>query len=121
MKQYGQGLVNTDEPLESGRDDAEAAIAGVLRAEREANAAIGRCREEARAILAEAEARARAVSERADRRLSRLRERIRHGLASALAALDARDNAEPGRVDVPTERLDRAAAKLASELTTRSG
>jgi hypothetical protein len=113
--------MNPDEPPEPERDQAEAAIASVLRAELEANAAIGRCREEARAIVTEGEVQARAASERADRRLSRLRERVRSGLASALAALDAEEYADPEKVEVPSERLDRAVANLARELTTGSG
>jgi len=115
--------MNPGEPLESERGEAEAAIAiaSALRAEREANAAIGHCRDEARAIVTEGEAKARAVSERADRRLSRLRERVRSRLASALAAFDAEDCAGSGQVEVSSERLDRAVAKLARELTAGSG
>lgn len=110
--------MNPDEPPESEREEAEAAIASVLRAEREAGAAIGRCREEARDIAARAEANARAASERADRRLSRLKGRIRGALAGTLAALDAEGGGESAPVDaVPPGRLDRAVAKLARELT----
>ena len=53
--------MNPDEPLEPERDQPEAAIASVLRAELEANAAIGRCREEARAIVTEGQVEARAA------------------------------------------------------------
>jgi hypothetical protein len=109
--------MNPDEPLESERDEAEAAIATVLRAEQEASTAIGRCREEARDIAARAEANARAVAERADRRLSRLRERLRSALAGRLAALDAEGCGKGAPVEAAPERLDRAVAKLARELT----
>lgn len=120
MERKSRDLVNPHEPLQSERDEAEAAFATVLRAELEANTAIGRCREEARAIVTEGEVKARAVSERADRRLSRLRERVRSGLASALAALDAEECADPEKVEIPSERLDRAVANLARELITGS-
>lgn len=121
MERKSRDLVNPHEPLQSERDEAPAAFAAVLGAEREANAAIERCREEARVIVTEGEVKARAVSERADLRLSRLKERIRSGLASALAALDAEVCAGCEQVDIPTERLERAVAKLARELVTGSG
>jgi hypothetical protein len=109
--------MNPDEPLVSVQDEAQAAIASVLGAEREASAAIGRCREEARDIAARAEANVRAVAERADRRLSRLKGRLRGGLSRALAALDAQGRGEAAPAEADPERLDRAVAKLARELT----
>lgn len=111
--------MNPDESIQSERDEAGAAIASVLRAEREASAAIGRCREEARDIASKAEAKARVIAERADRRLSRLKERLRSALAGTLAALDAEGEAAP--VEAAPERLDRAVAKLARELTAGRG
>jgi hypothetical protein len=110
-----------DELLQSERNEAEAAFATVLRAEREADAAIVRCREEARAIVTEGMVKAQIVAERADRRLVRLRERVRSKLASALAALDAQECAGPEQIEIPSERIERAVANLARELTTGSG
>ena len=106
-----------DESMGSDGDETGAAFASVLRAEQEANAAIDHCREQARVIVTETEAKARAVLERADRRLSRLREKIRSDLACTLAAIDA-EGEETGSIEVPSEQLDRAVAKLIRELTS---
>lgn len=110
---------------QTGRDprakEAESPFVGVLRAEQQAKADIARCRDEARVLLADARAAAEAVAKRAEARLTRSEARLRARLAEALAALEADDTQGSERLPVPPERLDRAVARVAEELTSGIG
>lgn len=107
---------------QAGRDprakEAESPFVCVLRSEQQAKADIARCRDEARVLLADARAAAEAVAKRAEARLTRSEERLRARLAEALAALESELTPGSERLQFPLERLDRAVARVAEELTT---
>ena len=101
-------------------DPAEAAIATVLLAEREAREAIERSKLEASQLAELARAGARAVAERTERRIRAVVGAFERELAQRLAEIDAEAALlrTPHEVS-PDERaaLDRAVGALARELT----
>ncbi len=103
--------------------DPEQAIAEVLAAEREAEAAIARCRAEAETRLQAAQAQRRRIEQRAERRAACVQARMRERTESEI---DRRGAMHAGRLAatletrrVADEVLDRAAERLALELILR--
>lgn len=103
--------------------DTEQAIAEVLAAEREAEAAIARCRAEAEARLQAAQAEQRRIEQRAERRAACVQARLRERTQAEIdrrGADHARRLAETLEARrVPDQTLDRAAERLALELILR--
>jgi hypothetical protein len=99
--------------------EAEAAIARVLQAEREAEGAIARCRADCAAEVAQARKRAGEIAARAERRIAALTRSIAAAIERRILDLDA---AVPVQTESGDERdesaaLRRAAEALARELT----
>lgn len=108
-----------DEPLPSGQT-AEAAIAKVLAAEREARESVVACRRQAEEHLEMARRDARLISERCERRMQAMRQRYAQALAQKLAAFQDESN-QFKQAYVPSAeelaRLRNAVATLAGECT----
>lgn len=108
-----------DEPLPSGQA-AEAAIAKVLAAERDARESVVACRRQAEECLEIARRDARLISERCERRMQAVRQCYAQALAQRLAAFQDESN-QFRQAYVPTAeelaRLRNAVATLAGECT----
>lgn len=107
-------------PQRAAADPAAAAIASVLRAEREARQSIESARREAQSIAEQARASARALAERTERRIRAVVDAFERELAVRLTEIDA----QAARVAAPHEpsagaldALGRAVSALAKELT----
>ncbi len=101
-------------------DSAEAAINRVLAAERRARDNIARCEVEAAAQVTAARSRAKRVAERTDARMSRLRTRVERRTADDVTALRAQAadiRRQPVAPETDPQRLEEAAARLATRLT----
>jgi rRNA-processing protein FCF1 len=106
-----------ERPLDAS---AEAAIALVLRAEREAQAAVARARAEAGRVAETARADARAVAERAERRIRSVVAAFERELAERLAEIDAEALAMAQPHTLSSDEiaaLERAVRQLARELS----
>lgn len=113
-------MAKLNAPARPVNDPAEAAIATVLLAEREAREAIERSKVEASQLAELARAGARAVAERTERRIRAVVGAFERELAQRLAEIDA----EAALLRTPHElsaderaALDRAVGALARELT----
>ena len=103
---------------------ADAAIARVLQAEREALAAVERCEQQAQALVAAAREDARRLAARAEERLAAAHARLAARAASESAALE--DEIARVRGTSPTRagersRLEAAVRRLAAELAGGDG
>lgn len=112
------------EHAEATTDAVAAAMERVLRAERETEDAITRCREEADAILEQARAQMRDIARRTDERIGAVQARCAGATREHLESLARRAEAveaSPTWHEGDTERLQRAAARLAARLTGDAG
>lgn len=99
---------------------ADQAIARVLAAERNANAAVDECREEARLRLEEARRRTRVIDQRTDARIARLRQRSRRHTAAERTRLEEQARGDGAASITPadeSQRIETVIAQLAAELT----
>jgi F0F1-type ATP synthase membrane subunit b/b' len=99
---------------------AEAALAQVLQAEREAREAVAECRRRAETIVDAGRARARRIQARSEERIAALHVRADRTVGRTVAALaaEAQSLATPLVLDDGQRaRLDRAIANLAAEVT----
>lgn len=101
------------------RAEAEAAIARVLQAERDAEAAIARCKADCAAELARARQQAGEIAARAERRIAALNRRIAAAIERRILDLDAAAPVQTGSGGERDESavLRRAAEALVRELT----
>ncbi|NIR32303.1 MAG: hypothetical protein GWN84_23985 [Gammaproteobacteria bacterium] len=109
-----------DEQADTATDTVAAAMERVLRAERETEDAIARCREEAEGILEQARAQVRDIARRTDERIGAVQARCADATREHLASLARRAEvleASPTWHEGDTERLQRAAERLAARLT----
>jgi vacuolar-type H+-ATPase subunit H len=107
-------------PERVGNDPAEQAMAMVLRAERDACAAIERTQDEANQIAEAARAGARAVTERTERRIRSVVGAFESELAARLAEIEAqaRASSQPHELSaVELASLGRAVDAVALALT----
>jgi vacuolar-type H+-ATPase subunit H len=100
--------------------DVEAAIAGVLEAERAAGAAVESCAAQAQARVQRARERTRAIAERAAQRTACVRRIAAERLAERLAAIERErlalgEHADPDADEL--QRLHAAIDRLAATLT----
>jgi vacuolar-type H+-ATPase subunit H len=112
--------VNSNAPTRATSDPAEAAIARVLLAEREARESIEHARHQAESIAEHARAGARAVAERTERRIRGVVGAFERDLTRRLAAIDgeAKRMATPHVLgDAELRALDHAVHALAIRLT----
>jgi vacuolar-type H+-ATPase subunit H len=101
---------------------AEALIAGVLAAEREARAAAAQCEQQAQEIVAAARAQATHIAERTEQRILRLQQRMASTTQARLDEIAAAVAALGDHSPDPTALLahaDKAIAALADELVGR--
>jgi hypothetical protein len=103
--------------------EAEAAIARVLQAERDAEAELARCKAECAAELARARQEAERIAARAERRIAVLNRRIAAAIEERIRELDAALPPDTANAGGPEESaaLERAADALARELTGAGG
>ncbi len=116
VQELGRLAKNNAMNGEPNRSCAEAAIARVLKAEIAAKEDAARCAEEARSILERASVRAQAIAARTDARIVRMRETLRSRTAREIQALDS-GTPQGAPESSRCERIERAAAALARELT----
>jgi vacuolar-type H+-ATPase subunit H len=112
--------VATTDARSSDAADVEAAIAGVLEAERAAGAAVESCAKQAQARVQQARERARAIAERAAQRTAHVRRIAAERLAERLAAIERERLALGEHTDPDTgdlQRLQAAINRLAATLT----
>jgi predicted component of type VI protein secretion system len=98
----------------------EAAIARVLRAEREAHEAVDRATRDAEALNERARADARALAERTERRIQSVRAAYERKVTEEVAAIDAQAAAQDVQQALSVDdwrRLERALEALAAALT----
>jgi vacuolar-type H+-ATPase subunit H len=115
-----QNIVKSNAPTRPTSDPAEAAIARVLQAERDARDLIEQARRQAGHIAESARAEARALAERTEQRIRSVVGAFDEELARRLAVIDgeAAHMAAPHVLaDAELRALDRAVHLLAVELT----
>jgi F0F1-type ATP synthase membrane subunit b/b' len=112
--------VKSNAPTRPTKDPAEAAIARVLQAEREARESIEQAHRQAEQIAESARASARAVAERTERRIRAVVGAFEQELSRRLALIDG-EAARMATPHVPGEAelrmLDSAVHTLAAQLT----
>jgi hypothetical protein len=102
---------------QAGNAEMDDAVATVLRAEREAEAAVERCKADCAAEIARARERAAEIAARAEHRIAALNLRFSSAVERRVQELEALSAADvPGSEDDGVD-LSRAAAALVRELT----
>ncbi len=113
-------LTSTADARSPDAAEVEAAIAGVLEAERAAGAAVESCAAQAQARVQQARERARAIAERAAQRTAHVRQIAAERLAARLAAIERERLALDEHADLDAsdlQRLQAAIDRLATSLT----